>query len=107
MSTSRYPLLYVPDSWAVRSMLQLTAPVIEHRTRRRDGGGRTVWMAHPDGSWARAGTDGPLQSPTVHQGGPRRLWSTLEEIRDQRVVIPPCDHRLQLPMIQGGSIARR
>ncbi|MEU6338889.1 hypothetical protein ABZ839_31520 [Streptomyces cellulosae] len=83
VSVSRYPLLYVPDSWAVRSMLELQAPGIEHRTQRHDGGGRTVWMAHPDGSWARAHADGPRRSPTVHQGGPRRLWDTLEDIRDR------------------------
>lgn len=83
VSTSRYPLLYVPDSWAVRSMLELRTPGIEHRIQRGDNGGRTVWMAHPDGCWARARTDGPRQSPAVHQGGPRRLWGTLEAIRDR------------------------
>ncbi|MFF3359088.1 protein-L-isoaspartate(D-aspartate) O-methyltransferase [Streptomyces sp. NPDC002917] len=83
VSTSRYPLLYVPDSWAVRSMLELEIPRIEHRTQRGDGGGRTVWMAHSDGSWARASANGPRESPTVHQGGPRRLWDTLEDIRDR------------------------
>ncbi|WP_172388231.1 protein-L-isoaspartate(D-aspartate) O-methyltransferase [Streptomyces sp. MNP-20] len=83
VSTSRYPLLYVPDSWAVQSMLELEIPGIEHRSQRGDDGGRTVWMAHPDGSWARAHADGPLLSPTVHQGGPRRLWDVLERIRDR------------------------
>ncbi|MGX1884873.1 protein-L-isoaspartate(D-aspartate) O-methyltransferase [Streptomyces sp. NPDC055287] len=83
VSTSRYPLLYVPDQWAVRSMLELEAPGIEHRSQRHDSGGRTIWMAHPDGSWARASADGLCQSPTVHQGGPRRLWDTLEDIRDR------------------------
>ncbi|WP_406376701.1 hypothetical protein OG788_07845 [Streptomyces sp. NBC_00647] len=80
---SRYPLLYVPDSWAVRSMLELAAPGIEQRTQRGGNGERTVWMAHPDGAWARACADGPRQSPMVHQGGPRRLWDMLEEIRDR------------------------
>ncbi|MFE7114556.1 protein-L-isoaspartate(D-aspartate) O-methyltransferase [Streptomyces sp. NPDC057654] len=83
VSTSRYPLLYVPDSWAVWSMLDLEAPGIEHRTERRDDGGRTVWMVHSDGSWARASADGPRHSPTVRQGGPRRLWDLLEDIRDR------------------------
>ncbi|WP_329235868.1 protein-L-isoaspartate(D-aspartate) O-methyltransferase [Streptomyces canus] len=80
VTTSRYPLLYVPDSWEVMSMLALTVPGIDHRTTTA-GDTRTVWMLHPDGSWARASADGFLNSPTVHQGGPRRLWDDLERIR--------------------------
>ncbi|WP_171113950.1 MULTISPECIES: protein-L-isoaspartate(D-aspartate) O-methyltransferase [Streptomyces] len=80
VSTSRYPLLYVPDSWEVMSMLELLAPGIDHRTAV-DGDERTVWMLHPDGSWARATAAGFLDSPTVYQGGPRRLWDELERIR--------------------------
>ncbi|WP_369383133.1 protein-L-isoaspartate(D-aspartate) O-methyltransferase [Streptomyces sp. cg36] len=83
VSTSRYPLLYVPDSWAVWSMLDLSMPGIEHHSQRGDGGGRTIKMVHLDGSWARAHAEGPRQSPTVHQGGPRRLWDALEDIRDR------------------------
>jgi hypothetical protein len=37
-------------------------------------------MAHADGSWARATATGS-ERPTVHQGGPRRLWDVLDEIR--------------------------
>ncbi|MFK0154628.1 protein-L-isoaspartate(D-aspartate) O-methyltransferase [Streptomyces sp. NPDC090493] len=80
VSTSRYPLLSVPDSWEVMSMLELLAPGIDHRVTQ-DGDERTVWMLHPDGSWARAAAAGFLDSPTVHQGGPRRLWDVLERIR--------------------------
>lgn len=80
VSTSRYPLLYVPDSWEVMSMLELTSPGIDHRSAV-DGDERTVWMLHPDGSWARATAAGFLDSPTVHQGGPRRLWDEVERIR--------------------------
>lgn len=80
VSTSRYPLLHVPDSWDVMSMLELKVPGIDHRVEQ-DGDERTVWMLHPDGSWARATAAGFLDSPTVHQGGPRRLWDELERIR--------------------------
>jgi hypothetical protein len=83
VSTSRYPLLYVPDSWEIWSMLDLEIPAVGHHTRRNPNGGRTVWMVHPDGSWARASTQAPRESPTVHQGGPHRLWATLEGIRDR------------------------
>ncbi|GGO16117.1 hypothetical protein GCM10010116_32480 [Microbispora rosea subsp. aerata] len=38
-------------------------------------------MVHKDGSWARAEQIG-REPPTVHQGGPRRLWDVLDEARD-------------------------
>ena len=82
VSTSRYPLLFVPDSWDVMSMLELEEPGIDHRSAQ-DGEVRTVWMLHPDGSWARATARGFLDSPTVHQAGPRRLWDSLERIRNR------------------------
>ena len=63
-------------------MLELTVPGVEHRTDK-DGDGRTVWLLHRDGSWARAHAAGRLETPTVHQGGPRRLWAALESIRDR------------------------
>ncbi|WP_416985470.1 protein-L-isoaspartate(D-aspartate) O-methyltransferase [Streptomyces sp. T028] len=78
--TSRYPLLYPPDAWDVMSMLALQLPGIDYR-RAQDGETRTVWLLHPDGSWARATATGFLGSPTVHQGGPRRLWDEFERIR--------------------------
>ncbi|ULR48396.1 protein-L-isoaspartate O-methyltransferase family protein [Streptomyces deccanensis] len=79
-STSRYPLLYPPDAWDVMSMLALNLPGIDYR-HTQDGETRTVWLLHPDGSWARATASGFLDSPTVHQSGPRRLWDELERIR--------------------------
>ncbi|MGQ4428858.1 protein-L-isoaspartate(D-aspartate) O-methyltransferase, partial [Streptomyces violaceoruber] len=82
VSTSRYPLLYVPDSWDIMSMLELEEPGIDHRSTQ-DGATRTVWMLHPDGSWARATAAGFLDAPTVHQAGPRRLWDVLERIRNR------------------------
>lgn len=79
VTTGRYPALYVPDAWDVWSTLELTVPGIEHR-RHDDGRHRTVWLLHADGSWARA--EGYwTEPPTVHQGGPRRLWAELERIR--------------------------
>jgi hypothetical protein len=80
VTTSRYPLLYPPDAWDVMSMLELLVPGIDYR-RADDGDARTVWLLHPDGAWARAEAPGFLDSPTVHQAGPRRLWDELERIR--------------------------
>ena len=85
-SVSRYPLTYVPDSWAVHATLELEVPGIEHRTEQHEGGGRTVWMAHPDGSWARASARKSRDLPTVHQGGPRRLWDLLTDVLDRLVI---------------------
>ncbi|MBP5896403.1 protein-L-isoaspartate O-methyltransferase family protein [Streptomyces scabiei] len=81
-STSRYPLLYPPDAWDVMSMLALNLPGIDYR-HTQDGDTRTVWLLHPDGSWARATASGFLDPPTVHQSGPRRLWDELERIRNR------------------------
>ncbi|AVH54591.1 MULTISPECIES: protein-L-isoaspartate(D-aspartate) O-methyltransferase [Streptomyces] len=80
--TSRYPLLYPPDAWDVMSMLELQLPGIDYRLSQ-DGDTRTVGLRYPDGSWARATATGFLEPPVVHQGGPRRLWSALERIRNR------------------------
>ena len=80
VTRSPYPVLNVAEAWEVWSMLSLTAPGIEHRYRA-DGTVRTAWMAHPDGSWARATSPTPEGPATVHQGGPRRLWDELDRIR--------------------------
>ncbi|MFD5788543.1 protein-L-isoaspartate(D-aspartate) O-methyltransferase [Streptomyces sp. NPDC127037] len=80
VTTDRYPLLYPTDAWDVMSMLALAVPDIEYRYQE-DGDSRTVWLLHADGSWARATATGFLASPTVHQGGPRRLWRELERLR--------------------------
>ncbi|MER6633695.1 protein-L-isoaspartate(D-aspartate) O-methyltransferase [Streptomyces sp. NPDC000987] len=82
VTTSRYPLLYPPDAWDVMSMLELTVPGIDYRLRQA-GDERTVWLLHPDRSWARAAAAGLLDSPTVHQAGPQRLWDELERIRNR------------------------
>ncbi|WP_327187982.1 protein-L-isoaspartate(D-aspartate) O-methyltransferase [Streptomyces sp. NBC_01334] len=82
ISTSRYPLLYPPDAWDVMSMLELKLPGIDYR-RSQDADTRTVWLLHPDGSWARATAHGFLESPVVHESGSRRLWAELDRIRNR------------------------
>ncbi|MGW4490861.1 methyltransferase domain-containing protein [Streptomyces sp. NPDC004376] len=86
ITTGRYPLTFVPDTWDVRSTLELLVPGIDHRQRVAGDGTRTVYMLHADGSWARATAAGRRDSPTVHQGGPRRLWDELDRIRTWLVV---------------------
>ncbi|WP_086733292.1 methyltransferase domain-containing protein [Streptomyces glaucescens] len=81
VTVSPLPVLDVAQAWEVWSMLTLTAPGIEHHTDTADDGSRFTWMAHPDGSWARARTARGERTTTVHQGGPRRLYDLLEEIR--------------------------
>ncbi|MGW6202278.1 protein-L-isoaspartate(D-aspartate) O-methyltransferase [Streptomyces sp. NPDC055089] len=83
VTDSRHLLLFVPEAWSVRSMLQLHTPGIEHRHLWHPDRSHTVWMAHPDGSWARAHAAAPREAPTVRQGGPRRLWDPLESILDR------------------------
>ncbi|MBK6015803.1 protein-L-isoaspartate(D-aspartate) O-methyltransferase [Streptomyces sp. MBT53] len=82
VTASRYPLLYPPDAWDVWSMLELAVPGIDYR-KADEGDARTMWMLHADGSWARAQASGFLDGPTVHQGGPRRLWGELERVRNR------------------------
>jgi protein-L-isoaspartate O-methyltransferase len=81
VTVSPFPVLDVMQAWEVWSMLSLTVPGIEHRTGTTDDGSRMTWMLHPDGSWARAHTAPGERTTTVHQGGPRRLYDTLEQIR--------------------------
>lgn len=76
--TSRYPLLYPPDAWDVMSMLELYEPGVVYR-RDENGDERTVWLLHPDGSWARATAPGFLDcparwppSPLLLRAGPAR-----------------------------------
>ncbi|QFR94808.1 methyltransferase domain-containing protein [Streptomyces tsukubensis] len=78
-STGRYPVVDVVNAWELRSMLEVTTPGVELDYVAR-GRGRTACLAHPDGSWARASAEW-CDPPTVHQGGPRRLWDALERIR--------------------------
>ncbi|MFI9391901.1 protein-L-isoaspartate(D-aspartate) O-methyltransferase [Streptomyces bauhiniae] len=83
LTISRHFLVFVPETWSIRSMLQLHTPGIEHRHRWHPDRSHTVWMTHPDGSWVRAHATAPREAPTVYQGGPRRLWNPLEDILDR------------------------
>ncbi|AWL38292.1 MULTISPECIES: methyltransferase domain-containing protein [unclassified Streptomyces] len=80
-STGRYPVVDVAEAWELRSMLEVTAPGVElgYETHGR---ARTAFLVHPDGSWARASAEW-TDPPEVHQGGPRRLWTALERIRNR------------------------
>ncbi|WP_328698135.1 methyltransferase domain-containing protein [Streptomyces sp. NBC_00342] len=79
ISTGTYPVLDVAEAWELSSMLQVTTPGVETDYEQRDGI-RSAFLAHPDGSWARASAMGTA-APEVHQGGPQRLWTALERIR--------------------------
>lgn len=106
VTTGRYPVIQVAEAWELASVLEVTAPGIEHYYDESDGT-RTAWMVHADGSWARAGAHGTAM-PTVHQGGPRRLWDILDRLRDYwishgyfqlygaRVFIPPEGGKIHL-----------
>ena len=79
VSRSPFPVPDVAESFELRSMLELSAPGVAHQYQEH-GMVRTAWMAHPDGSWARA-TQQADEPAVVHQGGPRRLWDVLDGLR--------------------------
>ncbi|MEU3216342.1 hypothetical protein [Streptomyces sp. NPDC006971] len=81
ISTGRYPVVDVAEAWELRSMLEITMPGVEVAYEDHQGMNRTALLAHPDGSWARSSAEW-IAPPKVHQGGPRRLWNTLERIRN-------------------------
>lgn len=82
LRVSRYPMVVIPEAWELWSMLGVTAPGIEYEYRENNGT-RTAVLVHPDGSWARAtaaAQGGPVH---VRQGGPRRLWDLVDELRER------------------------
>ncbi|MFJ1756522.1 hypothetical protein [Kitasatospora sp. NPDC088134] len=79
VTSSRYPVVDVQQSWELMSAYALAVPGVRHDCTEEQGV-RTAVMVHPDGSWARA--TAPAGEPAlVHQGGPRRLWDELDTIR--------------------------
>ncbi|MFE2726714.1 50S ribosomal protein L11 methyltransferase [Kitasatospora sp. NPDC059327] len=80
----RYPVADIRDSWEIWSMFTITVPGVEIDFEEKPGQ-RTAYLAHADGSWARAEAQ-RYEPPTIHQGGPRRLWDDLERIRTWREV---------------------
>ena len=81
ITTSPYPIVDPTWGWELDSMLSVTTPGITHHSDTDPATGiTTTWMTHDDGSWARATGLGDLPA-VVHQGGPRRLWDILDDIR--------------------------
>ncbi len=82
VSTGRYPVVDVANSWELRSMLELTVPGVELAYEELGNRTRTAYLVHPDGSWARASAEW-TDPPEVHQSGPRKLWTAVERIRNR------------------------
>jgi len=83
VSVRQYPVVNVRESWELWSTLSIMCAGVEHYYGQEGEGRsevRTAIMLHPDGSWARAVSHG-TEPPEVHQGGPRRLWDLLDELR--------------------------
>jgi protein-L-isoaspartate O-methyltransferase len=81
VTISPYPVVDPAWGWELNGLLSVTAPGLAIRTDADDQTGlSTTWLAHRDGSWARAtGTSG--EPAVVHQSGPRRLWDILDDHR--------------------------
>ncbi|MDH6108464.1 protein-L-isoaspartate O-methyltransferase [Kitasatospora sp. MAP12-15] len=84
VTTGRYPVSDIREAWEVWSFLTISVPGVEIDFEER-AGRRTAYLVHPDGSWARA-TAERYEPPTVHQSGPRRLWTDVERIRTRMLV---------------------
>ncbi|MEU0935555.1 protein-L-isoaspartate(D-aspartate) O-methyltransferase [Embleya sp. NPDC005971] len=78
----RYPVVSVQDTWGLMSAFALEAPGVHHAYRVAENDIRTAVMVHEDGSWARA-TGRYGEPPTLHQSGPQRLWTVLDDIRSR------------------------
>ncbi len=81
VTTSPYPVVDPAWGWELNAMLSVTTPGLAIRSRTDDRTGvATTWMAHGDGSWARATGSGD-EPAVVHRSGPRRLWDILDDYR--------------------------
>src|SRR5216683_1239887 len=80
VSRGRYPVLNLGGAWELKSVLAIRSPGIEDWYEYTADGQQTAWLLHPDRSWARA-TAMKADAPVVHQGGPRRLWDILDDLR--------------------------
>lgn len=79
---SAYPVLD-PLAGDLAAMLAVTAPGLTSTTRTDPQTGViTTWLAHADGSWARAESTPGLPA-RVHQTGPRNLWDIVDQHRQQ------------------------
>lgn len=78
-TVGRYPVIDIAQAWDLAAMLAISVPGVVY-DYKETGLARVVRMAHPDGSWARA-IAAHTHPPAVHQGGPRNLWDTLDELR--------------------------
>ncbi|HET6354839.1 50S ribosomal protein L11 methyltransferase [Streptomyces sp.] len=79
LTQGRYPVIDIEQAWDLSSMLEIIVPGVMYGYET-EGKWRTTWLAHRDGSWARATSKGGGR-PDVHQSGSRGLWDTLDEIR--------------------------
>jgi hypothetical protein len=78
--TSPFPLVDVAQGWPLWSTFNLENPGVRHDFTDDGNGTRRAVMWADDGSWARAESrDG--EAATITQGGPRRLWNTLDAVR--------------------------
>lgn len=78
--TSLFPVVDVGNAPELSSVLSLMVPGVEWQYETSADGWVTGYLAHPDGSWARA--EGQRGTPaTIHQGGQRQLWDTVDRIR--------------------------
>ncbi|MBR7839261.1 hypothetical protein KDL01_38730 [Actinospica durhamensis] len=80
-SVSPYPVVNLDQAPELSSLLALTVPGIEWVHDTGADGAQSTWLAHPDGSWARAEGHQDFSTVRTFQGGPRRLWDELDRIR--------------------------
>jgi SAM-dependent methyltransferase len=86
VSQGSYPIVPVSLGSDLDQMLAVTVPGVTYGydyDPRADM--QRAWLRHEDGSWATA-VGSVDQRPVVRQGGPRRLWDTLDDIRHRWIL---------------------